>query len=43
MGFERKHARKVLRFKGDLESAINFLLEEDISKLDNVSDDEEDK
>jgi hypothetical protein len=43
MGFERKHARKVLRLNGDLESAINFLLEEDVSKLDNVSDDEEDK
>lgn len=43
MGFERKYARKLLRLKGDLESAINFLLEGDVSKLDNVSDDEQDK
>lgn len=41
MGFERKEARKALKFTGGAEAAINFLFEGDRTLLNNVSDHED--
>jgi len=41
LGFDRKLVRKALKLTGDLNSAITFLLDGDISRLIPMSDSEE--